>query len=205
MVKLTAPLQSITAHGTYAGLLQYRRHQNRTIVLAAPTRRAPLPQIIRANAAYTKWLHTWITDHALLTDPDWTALAKEKNVTTMAAIIGHALARWQLFKAPLLKPDNPDQPSTPASPTPLYVTGYPDDRPHLRPSGAATNKLLYFHVTTADDPLPTPRNFVSAVRSPKTTDRFPAQLPAIAGTVYYFTCWTEESATPKTNHSTPLP
>jgi len=98
MAKVTAPLQSIAAHGTLGNTLQFRRGRNGATVLALPRHAKQVPAALTANATMLTYLHKLIKTYAVASELMYITRAIANDTTKEVEYLREQLGTFQRYK-----------------------------------------------------------------------------------------------------------
>jgi len=153
MPKLTAPLESIEAHGSLRRQITFRRSPRGAMGTRMPRHPHAIPQTLAANAAAVRYAHVFSSLWGVDTLPGWPELAKQFRLPLRTTIIKSHLCRWQQQAGFLFSPlddesyDIPDAPIIavnirPGSSTPIITD----------PTGGAYFYVSIHRSANADEP-----------------------------------------------------
>jgi len=98
MAKVTAPLQSIAAHGTLGNTLQFRRGRNGPIVVALPRHAKQVPAALTANAAMVTYLRKLIKAYYVANELMYITRAMANGTTKEVEYLREQLGTFQRWK-----------------------------------------------------------------------------------------------------------
>ena len=184
MVKITNPLNSITAHGTLHEQITFRRHAKGTIVTQKQRRNNAIPSALRVNAILVKFLQRWKNIPEYLSYLGWGTLAKQLDITRDQAYIGFQIAQYKNNKA--FRYDPFDEYVNPIAPQPefgVYVRSG-STSPFIHPAAPPAFQYADLHRSENPDFTCSHDNLIT-ILAPEIDEALYTDRYDLHGTYYY--------------------
>jgi hypothetical protein len=187
MAKVTGPLMSITASGTFGGTLVFAEWNGRAYVRKHVIPKNPKSAMQTGIRSLWKFLSSLWIEIAANTKLTWATIADPQQISNFNAYMQYNMDRWQNFFAP-----SQANPAAEAS-TPLTVTtqtltgaaGYVSIA--ITPSGATNIWGLAIFRSTAEITTPSWANCIAVVEADGANAVTYIDSPLEAGTYHYRT------------------
>ena len=187
MARVTGPLMSVDASGTYAGTLTFSKWKGRNYVRQ---RVVPLnPKTAKQTG--TRAMMSFISQiwYGLTTGnkATWQDLADTKIISTFNAFVSECLTRWQNVKTPTKEFPAAEASAGLTVTTQTLTGGIGCATITITPSGATSIWGLLIFRATAEITVPSWINCIAAIPANGTNPVAHVDSPLVAGTYHYRT------------------
>lgn len=184
MVKLTGPLHSLSARGTIANALTYRRHATGTIATRTPRHPQALPDALRSNTIVLKFVAWTAKNWGIIESPGWLTLANTWHVPRYTAYVRYQIRRINANKALNNDPDYDYENPSPPKPEIVAYLIEGSTTPLIRAAGVQDFEYMCLYRSTDPYFEPSPATLIAIFPPyngvPPFEDRYD-----LHGSVYY--------------------
>ncbi len=187
MAKVTGPLMSISASGTFGGTLVFAEWNGRAYVREHVIPSNPKTAMQTGIRSLWKFLSKYWTNIAALTKATWASIADPQQISNFNAYMQYNMDRWQNFFAPTQA--NPAaEASTPLTVTTQTLTGHEGYASiAITPSGSTNIWGLAIFRDDAEITVPSWTNCIAVVDADGANAVTYIDSPLAAGTYHYRT------------------